>query len=88
MDIRGGNYICSTNVELQLWKQKYSLKFKKSILPIRNRVLVLCFKVGDTFALKCTPQQDDFYHLMNGKFCGEAWDAISRYVYKPMVVIG
>ena len=37
------------------------------------------FKPGDTFLLKRTPQQDDFYHLMNGKFCGEAWDAVSRY---------
>ena len=43
-----------------------------------------CFKVGDTFLLKRTPQQDDFYHLMNGKFCGEAWDAISRYVYTAL----
>ena len=34
------------------------------------------FKPGDTFLLKRTPQQDDFYHLMNGRFCGEAWDAI------------
>ena len=33
-----------------------------------------CFKTGDTFVLKRTPEQDDFYHLMNGKFCGEAWD--------------
>lgn len=32
------------------------------------------FNVGDEFILKRTPQQDDFYHLMNGKFCGEAWD--------------
>ena len=43
-----------------------------------------CFKVGDTFLLKRTPQQDDFYHLMNGKFCGEAWDAVSRYVYTAL----
>ena len=42
------------------------------------------FKPGDTFTLKRTPQQDDFYHLMNGKFCGEAWDAISRYVYTAL----
>ena len=28
------------------------------------------FKKGDTFLLKRTPDQDDFYHLMNGKFCG------------------
>ena len=30
------------------------------------------FKPGDTFLPGRTPQQDDFYHLMNGKFCGEA----------------
>ena len=42
------------------------------------------FKVGDAFLLKRTPQQDDFYHLMNGRFCGEAWDAISRYVYTAL----
>ena len=42
------------------------------------------FKPGGTFLLKRTPQQDDFYHLMNGKFCGEAWDAISRYVYTAL----
>ncbi len=38
----------------------------------------------DTFILKRTPGQDDFYNLMNGKFCGEAWDAISRYVYSAL----
>ncbi len=42
------------------------------------------FKKGDTFFLKRTNEQDDFYHLMNGKFCGEAWDAISRYVYTAL----
>ena len=42
------------------------------------------FCVGDTFVLKRTAEQDDFYHLMNGKFCGEAWDAISRYVYSAL----
>ena len=43
-----------------------------------------CFKAGDTYNLKRTPEQDDFYHLMNGKFCGEAWDAVSRYVYTAL----
>ena len=42
------------------------------------------FNVGDEFVLKRTPQQDDFYHLMDGKFCGEAWDAVSRYVYSAL----
>ena len=26
----------------------------------------------------------DSYHLMNGKFCGEAWDAVSGYVYTAL----
>lgn len=43
-----------------------------------------CFRKGDTFLLKRTAERDDFYHLMNGKFCGEAWDAISRYVYTAL----
>ena len=30
--------------------------------------------------LERNSKRDDFYHLMDGKFCGEAWDAISRYV--------
>lgn len=42
------------------------------------------FKAGDTFLLKRTSERDDFYHLMNGNFCGEAWDAISRYVYTAL----
>ena len=49
-----------------------------------------CFKVGDTFLLKRTPQQDDFYHLMNGKFCGEAWDAmfIQHYRVVRLCMVG
>ena len=34
--------------------------------------------------MKRSSEQDDFYHLMNGKFCGEAWDGISRYVYTAL----
>jgi len=44
----------------------------------------LCFKTGDEFVLKRTPEQNDFYHLMNGKFCGEVWDVISRCVYTEL----
>ncbi len=42
------------------------------------------FKPGDEFVLRRTPERDDFYHLMDGKYCGEAWDAISRYVYAAL----
>jgi uncharacterized repeat protein (TIGR04076 family) len=42
------------------------------------------FKPGDTFLLERTAEKDDFYHLMNGRFCGEAWDCVSRYVYTAL----
>ena len=35
---------------------------------------------GDEFIV--TP--DDYIHLMRGKFCSEAWDCVSRYVYAAM----
>ena len=59
-------------------QEKYLADPKSGLCP--------CFKAGDTFLLKRTPQQDDFYHLMNGKFCGEAWDAVSRYVYTALQI--
>ena len=43
-----------------------------------------CFKKGDTFLLKSPPERDDFYHMLNGKFSAEAWDAVSRYVYTAL----
>lgn len=65
-----------TVLETKLFKdlqEKYLANSDSGVCPF--------FKVGDTFILKRNSEQDDFYHLMNGKFCGEAWDAISRYVY-------
>ena len=26
----------------------------------------------------------DFHYMLNGKFCAEAWDCISRYVYSAL----
>lgn len=57
-------------------QEKYLANPKSGVCPR--------FKVGDTFILKRTNEQDDFYHLMDGQFCGEAWDAISRYVYTAL----
>ena len=58
--------------------------YQKKYLADPNSGKCPCFKKGDTFLLRRTPEQDDFYHLMNGRFCGEAWDAISRYVYTAL----
>jgi uncharacterized repeat protein (TIGR04076 family) len=29
-------------------------------------------------------ENEDFFHMLNGKFCSEAWDSISRYVYAAL----
>lgn len=34
--------------------------------------------------MKRTTTQDVFHHLMNGRFCGEAWDTNGRYVHTPL----
>lgn len=38
------------------------------------------FEVGQEFLL----EGDDFFRMMHGRFCAEAWDAISRYVYAAL----
>lgn len=40
-----------------------------------------CFREGDEFVLRRNAEQDDFWHMLDGRFCSEAWDCISRYVY-------
>ncbi|MDR2451335.1 MAG: TIGR04076 family protein [Candidatus Accumulibacter sp.] len=29
-------------------------------------------------------ESKDFFHMLNGKFCSEAWDSMSRYVYAAL----
>ncbi|MEL7622684.1 MAG: TIGR04076 family protein [Clostridiales bacterium] len=38
------------------------------------------FEDGQEFII----EDDDFFRMMHGKFCGEAWDCISRYVYSAL----
>lgn len=35
------------------------------------------FEVGQEFII----DSDEFFRGMRGKFCAEAWDAVSRYIY-------
>lgn len=42
------------------------------------------FSPGQVFMFERTPERDDFYHLNHGQFCGEAWDAVSRYIYTAL----
>lgn len=69
--------------KITVLETKVFRNFRKNILLTRNQDRVHVLRLEIHF-FERTPQQDDFYHLMNGKFCGEAWDAISRYVYTAL----
>lgn len=51
-----------------------------------------CFEEGQVYEFHRTPERDDFYHLGRGARlgdegdwpCGEAWDAVSRYIYTAL----
>ena len=43
-----------------------------------------CFKAGQEFILERNGVRDDFWHMLDGKFCSEAWDCVSRYVYAAL----
>ncbi|MDL2225318.1 TIGR04076 family protein [Eubacteriales bacterium OttesenSCG-928-M02] len=38
------------------------------------------FEEGQAFLV----EGDDFFRMMHGQFCAEAWDCISRYVYAAL----
>lgn len=42
------------------------------------------FAIGQEFILERSDRRDDFMNMLDGKFCSEAWDAISRYVYSAL----
>ncbi|WRK52506.1 TIGR04076 family protein [Coprobacillaceae bacterium CR2/5/TPMF4] len=39
------------------------------------------FEVGQEFVIEKGNGKDDFWHMLDGKFCSEAWDCVSRYIY-------
>lgn len=84
-----GSYIVLSNRESGNGRPDILLKYPS----VRGKAVIIEIKVADTYrdlekkcdeALRQIEEQDDFYHLMNGKFCGEAWDAVSRYVYAAL----
>ena len=42
------------------------------------------FEVGREFILERDGERDDFWHMLAGRFCSEAWDCVSRYVYAAL----
>ena len=60
------------------------MTIKRNILPIRSLVRAHALRKATHSYSKAPPERDDFYHMLNGKFCAKAWDAVSRYVYTAL----
>ena len=57
-------------------QEEYLANPKSGVCPM--------FEVGQEFILERNGERDDFWHMLDGKFCAEAWDAMSRYVYTAL----
>ena len=73
------NYAMKHECKITVLDTKCFEEYQEKYLADPNSGPCQFFKKGDTFLLKRTPDQDDFYHLMNGKFCGEAWLAKQNF---------
>lgn len=58
--------------------------YQKKYLADPNAGPCPCFKKGDEFILERNADKDDFWKMLDGRFCSEAWDSISRYVYSAL----
>lgn len=72
-------------------KCKITVLRKECYSDLQERYLAdpqagLCplFEVGQEFLLERNGERDDFWHMLDGRFCSEAWDAVSRYVYAAL----
>lgn len=57
-------------------QEEYLANPKSGVCPM--------FEVGQEFILERNGERDDFWHMPDEKFCAEAWDAMSRYVYTAL----
>ena len=57
-------------------QEEYLANPKSGVCPM--------FEVGQGFILERNSEWDDFWNMLAGKLCAEAWDTMSRYVYTAL----
>ena len=57
-------------------QEEYLANPKSGVCPM--------FEVGQEFILERNSERDDFWNMLDGKFCAEASNAMSRYVYTAL----
>lgn len=64
-------------VKITVLKRELYEDLQKEYLADPRSGKCMAFEDGQEFIV----ESDGFFRLMDGKFCGEAWDCIGRYVY-------
>lgn len=64
-------------VKMTVLKKECYTDLQKQYLANPNSGACSYFEVGQEFLI----DKIDFFRNMQGKFCSEAWDAVSRYIY-------
>lgn len=70
------NYTCKITV----LRREYNQELADKYLADPNVGKCPYFKEGQEFIVN----NENYFRMMNGQFCGEAWDAINRYVYTAL----
>ena len=63
-------------VKITVLRREYYQDLADKYLADPNTGKCSFFQDGQEFIV-----DGDYFHMLNGKFCSEAWDAISKYVY-------
>ena len=67
-------------VKITVLKKEVYTDLQKEYLANPDSGACPYFEVGQEFLIK----GKDFFRMMDGKFCADAWDCISRYVYAAL----
>lgn len=70
------NYKCKITV----LRREYNQQLADKYLAEPNVGKCPYFKEGQEFIV----DGENYFRMMDGQFCGEAWDAINRYVYTAL----
>lgn len=79
-DIENQNQEKTHKCKITVLKREYNQELADKYLADPKVGKCQVFQDGQEFIV----DSNNYFSMLNGKFCGEAWDAISRYVYAAL----
>lgn len=66
--------------KITVLRREYNQELANKYLADPNVGKCLLFQEGQEFIV----DNENYFKMLNGQFCSEAWDCISRYVYTAL----